>query len=188
MYHVIWPYPNLIITYSPDFLYYVRPRRFKHKSTPHHLLNTIRPMRHDRPTPESIIRITHLPTIRNRTQQRTLTPRAILRTKHAQIMPIILNRALPRQTLHVRGIIFSLQCLAGQIIPAVAMKDACVDVGVVGVAGWDGVVEESEVPLLDGVTVSGLFSIGLMKGDVHFYTRGSRAGRVVRPPQPFRRR
>ena len=164
------------------------PRRFKHKWTSHHLLNTIGPMRHDRPTPESIIRITHLPTIRNRTQQRTLTPGAILRTKHAQIMPVILNRALPRQTLHVRGIIFSRQCLAGRIIPAVAMIDACVDVGVVGVAGWDGVVEESEVPLFQGVSVSGSFSIGLVKGGVHFYTRGSRVGRVVRLPQALRRR
>lgn len=37
------------------------------------------------------------------------------------------------------------------------MVDACVDVGVVWVAGWDGVVEESEVPLLQGVSVSGFF-------------------------------
>lgn len=114
-------------------------------------------MRHDRPTPESIIRITHLPAIRNRTQQRTLTPRAILRTKHAQIMPVILTRALVRQTLHIRGIIFSVQCLAGQIISAVAMKDAGVEVGVVWVAGWDGGVEESEVPLLQRVSVRGFF-------------------------------
>lgn len=154
---------------------------------PHPILNTIRPMRHDRPTPESIIRITHLPTIRNRTQQRTLAPGAILRTKHAQIMPVVLTRTLPRQTLHVRGIIFSLQRLAGRIIPAVAMVDACVDVGVVWIAGWDGVVEETEVPLSQGVSASGFFSIGLMKGDVHFYTRGSREGRVVRPPQPLPR-
>lgn len=119
---------------------------------PHRILDTRRSMRHNRPTTEPIIWITHLPTIRNRTQQRTLTTRAIIRTKHAQIMPVLLIRTFPRQTLHVRGIIISLQRLTSRIVPAIAMVDAIVDVGVVRVAGWDGFAEETEVPLYQSIS------------------------------------
>jgi hypothetical protein len=110
-------------------------------------LNTSRSMGNNRPTPEPIIRITHLPTIRDRAQQCTLTTRAIRGTKHAQIMPVIFARTLIRQALHVRGIVVGFQGLAGCIIPARAMVDAHVDVGVIWVAGWDGGAEEAKVPL-----------------------------------------
>jgi hypothetical protein len=62
-------------------------------------------------------------------------------------MPVIFAWTLVRQTLHVRGIVLSFQGLAGCIIPARAMVNAHVDVGVVWVAGWDGGAEEAEVPL-----------------------------------------
>lgn len=104
-------------------------------------------MRNNRPTPESIIRITHLPTVRNRAQQSTLTTRAVRRAKHAQIMPVTFTWTLVRQALHIRGVVLSFQGLTGQIIPARAMVNADVNVGVVGIAGWDGGAEEAEVPL-----------------------------------------
>jgi hypothetical protein len=62
-------------------------------------------------------------------------------------MPVIFTRALPRQTLHIRGIIVGFQGLTGRVISAIAMVYADVDVGVVWVAGWDGGAEEAEVPL-----------------------------------------
>lgn len=62
-------------------------------------------------------------------------------------MPVVLTRTLPRDTLHIRGIIISLEDLTGRIVPAIAVVDTRVEVGVVWVAGWDGGVEEAEVPL-----------------------------------------
>jgi hypothetical protein len=111
-------------------------------------------MRYNGPTPEPIIRITHLPAIRNRAQQRSRAARAISRTEHAQIMPVVLTRTLPRYTLHIRGIVIGLQGLTGRIVPAIAVVDTRVEVGVVWVAGWDGRVEEAKVPLYDHVGIS----------------------------------
>lgn len=114
---------------------------------PHPSSNTSRSMRYNRPSTEPIIRVTNLPTIRNRSQKGTLATRTVRRTEHTQIMPIILTGTLPRYTLHVRGIVVRLQCFASRVVSAIAMVNACVEVRVVWVASRDGGVEEAQVPL-----------------------------------------
>ena len=105
-------------------------------------------MRHNRPRNEPIIRIADIPPIGDIPQQTLLATRAIRGRPHAEIMPVALGRTLPRQALDV-GLVVPLrvQRLALPVVATVGVHHVQVDVGVVRVAGWDGVAEEAEVPL-----------------------------------------
>ena len=105
-------------------------------------------MRNNTPSNPPIIRITHFPSISNGSYERILPTGTIRRTEHAQIVPVALNRALPRNTLHSGAIVqIRIQSIAVAVEGAIPMKDCDIAIRDVGEAGWTRRAKKSEVPL-----------------------------------------